>query len=60
MGSGEVQESKKRKEFQQLLSLRETYIPEGLISAGTSRDYEIALDMGIDIVRIGQKILTER
>ncbi len=45
----------KRKEFQILLDLKQKYIPTKAISAGTSLDYEIALEMGIDVVRIGRK-----
>jgi len=55
MGSGDFTEATKRKEFQKLIELRDTYIPHWLISAGTSRDYEIALEEWVDIVRVGQK-----
>ena len=53
MWSGESSEEEKRKEFRTLISLRNTYFPDWLISAGTSRDYEIALEEWIDIVRVG-------
>jgi len=53
MWEWDISESEKREEFKKLISLRDTYIPNGLISAGTSRDYEIALEEWIDIVRIG-------
>lgn len=43
-----------KKEFQLLLDLRNKYLPGKLISAGTSQDYEIALKMGIDVVRVGR------
>ncbi len=56
MGSGKFTETEKRKEFQALKSLRDQYLPNGKISAGTSRDYKIALDEGIDIVRIGNAL----
>ncbi len=59
MGSLEFSESIKRKEFQKLIKLRNDYIPNWLISAGTSRDYILALEEWVDIVRIGQKILTD-
>lgn len=39
-------------EFDLLLELRNKYIPNWFISAWTSLDYEIALEKGIDIVRI--------
>ena len=57
MGSGDVSEWAKKQEFKKLISLRNTHIPKWLISAGTSRDYEIALKEGIDIVRIGQSLI---
>jgi uncharacterized pyridoxal phosphate-containing UPF0001 family protein len=43
-------------EFQILLNLREKFNPNWKISAGTSADYEIALEMGIDIVRVGREM----
>jgi len=52
MWAWDVSESEKKQEFQKLISLRNMYIPGWLISAGTSRDYEIALSEWIDIVRI--------
>lgn len=57
MWAWEINEQEKKKEFQKLISLRNTHLPNGLISAGTSRDYEIALSEGIDIVRVGQKAI---
>lgn len=57
MGSWEFSEAEKRKEFQKLVSLRNTYIPHWLISAGTSRDYELALEEWIDVVRVGAHLL---
>lgn len=59
MWSAEFSADKKRAEFQLLVSLRNTYLPNGLISAGTSRDYEIALEEWIDVVRVGKSILAE-
>lgn len=52
MGSWEYSEQDKRNEFQKLISLRDAFLPNGYISAGTSRDYDIALEEWIDIVRI--------
>lgn len=57
MGAGAVSVAEKEQEFQQLVSLRNTGIPEGKISAGTSRDFELALKNGIEVVRIGQALL---
>ena len=47
----------KQEEFNLLKSLRDKYLPWKLISAWTSRDYKIALENDIEIVRIGSKIL---
>lgn len=52
----EFTEEEKEREFDLMLSLREKYIPNWLISAGTSVDYKIALKKGIDIIRIGRKL----
>jgi len=57
MWAWDISELEKRAEFQKLISLRNAHIPDGLISAGTSRDYEIALDEWIDIVRVWNKII---
>jgi PLP dependent protein len=56
MGAGGFSEESKRAEFIGLKRLRDKHLPEGKISAGTSRDFEIALEEGIDIVRVGQAI----
>lgn len=57
MGWGEFEETEKRKEFQSLVNLRNEYLPGGLTSAGTSRDYVLALEEGIDVVRVGKGLL---
>jgi len=56
MGAGGFLEETKRAEFVELKRLRDTYLPAGKISAGTSRDFEIALKEGIEIVRVGRAI----
>lgn len=58
MGALDKDDKEKREEFQKLLSLKEKYIPHGKISAGTSRDYQIALEEWIDIVRIWEKSIS--
>ena len=57
MGTGTFTEQNKRKEFQDLKKIRDKFLPGNLISAGTSRDYEIALEEGIEIVRVGQAVV---
>ena len=57
MWAWEFTTEEKQSEFQKLIKLRNTYLPHGKISAGTSRDYKIALDQWIDIVRVGKNIL---
>ena len=56
IGAGEFSSDEKRREFQELKKLRDEFLPRGKISAGTSRDFEIALSEGIEIVRIGQAL----
>ena len=56
MGAGTFTEEEKKQEFQMLRQIRYQYFPGKSISAGTSRDFEIALEEGIDIVRIGQAL----
>jgi uncharacterized pyridoxal phosphate-containing UPF0001 family protein len=57
MWAWDISQQEKKEEFQKLISLRNTYLPDGLISAGTSRDYEIALEEWIDVVRVGQSAI---
>ena len=57
MGWGDFTENKKRQEFKSLIDLKNSYLPSGLTSAGTSRDYHLALQEGIDIVRVGTAIV---
>ncbi|PID87627.1 hypothetical protein CSB07_00395 [Candidatus Gracilibacteria bacterium] len=47
----------KRSEFRLLKELRSKYIPNGIISAGTSRDYKIALEEEIEIIRVGKSLV---
>lgn len=56
IGAGDFTPEQKRTEFRELITLRDTFLPGKSISAGTSRDYEIALEEGIDLVRIGQSL----
>jgi len=57
MGAGDISEQEKQEEFQKLIYLRDMYMPKWYISAGTSRDYEIALKEWIDIVRVGSALM---
>lgn len=52
----EFTREEKEAEFDLLLSLRNKYLQNWFVSAGTSLDYEIALEKGIDIVRIGSAL----
>ncbi len=56
IGAGEFNEKQKREEFRELIFLRNKFLPGKKISAGTSRDFEIALEEGIEIVRIGRAL----
>lgn len=57
MGWGDFVVDQKRTEFKQLIALRDQYLPQGQTSAGTSGDYHLALEEGIDIVRVGRSIV---
>lgn len=52
----EFTREEKEAEFDLLLSLRNKYLQNWFVSAGTSLDYEIALEKWIDIVRIGSAL----
>jgi len=47
----------KIKEFKLLKRLRDKYIPNWIISAWTSRDYEIALEQWIEIIRVWKSLV---
>lgn len=53
----EFSEEEKREEFKLLKKLRSKYIANWIISAWTSRDYEIALDEWIEIIRVGKDLV---
>ena len=42
-----------------LRELRSRYLPQGLLSMGMSRDFEIAIEEGADLVRIGSQIFSQ-
>jgi len=56
MGKRKFTHEEKEKEFDYLISLRNKYIQNWLISDWTSVDCEIALDKWIDIIRVGNKL----
>ena len=56
IGKAEFTKEEKEEEFEILIKLRNKYLQNWFISAGTSRDYEIALDKWIDIIRIGKAL----
>jgi uncharacterized pyridoxal phosphate-containing UPF0001 family protein len=53
----EFTKEEKEWEFTLLKELRNKYIPNWLISAWTSRDYKIALEQEIDIIRIWKDLI---
>lgn len=59
MGADTFTLQDKIKECQNLIKLRDQYFSRLSVSAGTSRDFEIALGEGIDIVRIGHKLIND-
>ena len=52
----ECSKEEKETEFDLLINLRNKYLQNWFVSAGTSRDYEIALEKGVDIIRVGTKL----
>lgn len=58
MWAWEFTTKEKEIEFELLINLRNKYLPWKLISAWTSRDYEIALKYWIEVIRIWSKIMT--
>lgn len=48
-----------RPSFRALRELRDRLMPGGLLSMGMSRDFEIAVEEGADLVRIGTQIFTQ-
>jgi pyridoxal phosphate enzyme (YggS family) len=49
-----------RKVFQKLFQIREAYCPGKKISMGMSGDFEIALEEGTDIIRVGSLLFGNR
>ncbi|MEK7383397.1 MAG: alanine racemase, partial [Elusimicrobiota bacterium] len=48
-----------RPSFRLLRELRDRHLPRGLLNMGMSRDFEIAVEEGADLVRIGSQIFTQ-
>lgn len=59
IGKAQCTVEEKQKEFDLLKELKNKYLPNGYISAGTSMDYKVALENDIDIIRIGNLLVTE-
>jgi len=53
----EFTKEEKKDEFKLLKDLRDKYIPNWIISAWTSRDYEIALEEWIEIIRVWKALV---
>jgi pyridoxal phosphate enzyme (YggS family) len=49
-----------RPSFRTLRDLRDRHMPGGLLSMGMSRDFEIAIEEGADLVRIGSQIFSQQ
>jgi pyridoxal phosphate enzyme (YggS family) len=48
-----------RPSFRALRELRDRLLPGGLLSMGMSRDYEIAIEEGSDLIRVGSQIFSQ-
>lgn len=49
-----------RPSFRTLRELRDRHLPGGLLSMGMSRDFEVAIEEGSDLVRIGTQIFSQQ
>jgi len=49
-----------RPSFRMLRELRDRHLPQGLLNMGMSRDFEVAVEEGADLVRIGSQIFTQQ
>ena len=49
-----------RPSFRTLRDLRDRHMPGGLLSMGMSRDFEVAIEEGADLVRIGSQIFSQQ
>jgi pyridoxal phosphate enzyme (YggS family) len=49
-----------RPSFRTLRELRDRHLPGGLLSMGMSRDFEVAIEEGSDLVRIGTRIFSQQ
>lgn len=59
IGKAECSDEERREEFKKLKAIRSKYLQNGIISAGTSRDYKIALEEEIEVIRIGKGLIIE-
>jgi pyridoxal phosphate enzyme (YggS family) len=48
-----------RPSFKTLRALRDQFLPHGKLSMGMSRDFEIAIEEGSDMIRIGSQIFSQ-
>lgn len=48
-----------RPSFRLLRELRDRHLPKGLLNMGMSRDFEVAVEEGADLVRIGAQIFSQ-
>lgn len=59
IGKAECSDEERREEFKKLKAIRSKYLQNGIISAGTSRDYKIALEEEIEVIRVGKGLIIE-
>lgn len=57
---GGATEARLRAEFAHLRSLRDEFVPRGLLSMGMSGDFEVAIEEGSDLVRVGTALFGAR
>ncbi|MCD5380536.1 alanine racemase [Candidatus Gracilibacteria bacterium] len=59
IGKAECSEKERREEFNYIKNIRNKYLQKGVVSAGTSRDYKVAIEEGVDVVRVGKGLIIE-
>ncbi len=52
-------EAERREEFNYIKNIRNKYLQKWLVSAWTSRDYKIAIEEWVDVVRVGKALVSE-
>ena len=55
----ECSEKERREEFNYIKNIRNKYLQKWVVSAWTSRDYKVAIEEWVDVVRVGKGLIIE-